>query len=544
MSEVLEIPIDRIKVEEGHNPRSDFDLKSIEELSKSIAQRGVLQPISVRQEGEVYFLISGERRLRASQGVLKTIPAIVANGRSGDQGERLIDALIENIQRKDISVADEVAGYRRLKEDHGWDAKRIAHETGFPQNRVTLRMALLALPQDAIDSAAALPERSRKVLIKLAGLHPGGAGEIAKWLRDQAAEVQSDFGKQPCATLRGWKCISAVPFMVEGGYYKADGFQLDEEVHKLREELDKGYGVQITVTPGLLNRAAQLQACVEVPDGRIAGGWDVCCELAATAVKQTAADLEKRTSEAEAWRDHGGSSSKVVVDPETGKVAEDERAKEIRSQRHKEQQESREKAIAFNDALGPELLQRCAKVDMTAGIARVLCHFALQADGDDWAERGLRYIHPNGRIDEGGKVAKYVEGPAAAKLLKDWVGSPRKAEEIIGRTLCVILASRLADADAVAQSNKRGVGASSYGVVWDEAVIDSELDKLIRKVLPKAVLDRIDERAASSSSEVDDQEDDAGDDSDLEGHVSDDAGDEDLVEGPSEDDILGDPADE
>jgi ParB/RepB/Spo0J family partition protein len=529
MSEVIEIPIEKIRVEEGHNPRSDFDVKSIEALSKSIEQRGVLSPISVRQDGDEYFLIAGERRLRAAQGVLKTIPAIIANGRSGQADERLIDALIENIQREDLSVADEVSGYRKLKEAHGWDAKRIAHETGFAQNRVTKRMQLLVLPDDAIDAAASVPERARVQLVKLAGLDSGGAGEVARWLADQSEDTKSEFGKVPGRYLDGFKCTSGVPFLVERGYYDASTFQLSAERHAVREELDThGYGVKITIGPRIVNAAKQLQAGTDLADCYVIGGWEVCCELAGQALEHTKAESEKRAEQYASSYDTGTAQSRVVVDPETGqKVEDDGRKKEIRSERNKQAQQEREAAIAFNEALAPHIVQKGASLKLTAANARLLSFFVLQAHGTEWCARGLRYIHPNGRVNpesEDGKsrVAKYVESGANAQLLRDWIGAARKAEEILSRTLTVIAAAKLADNTAVAQSNRIGFEPNTYMGVFDQPVVEDDLDKLIRQLLPKSLLDRIDERAAASSSAADDG---AGDDGehDDEGHVSDDA---------------------
>ena len=107
-------------------PRVRFDEESLGELAASITEVGVLQPIVVRPgepEG-TYVLIAGERRVRAAAAAgLTSIPAVI---RSAESDERyLTEALIENVQRKDLSALEEAAAYRNLLEDFG-----MTHEAG------------------------------------------------------------------------------------------------------------------------------------------------------------------------------------------------------------------------------------------------------------------------------------------------------------------------------------------------------------------------------------------------------------------------------
>lgn len=128
-------------------PRVHFDDETLSGLAASIIEVGVLQPIVVRPgepEG-TYVLIAGERRLRAAAlAGLPTIPAVI---RSAESDERyLSEALIENVQRKDLSPLEEAAAYRNLLEDFGMTHEQVAGRVGKSRSAVTNTLRLLQLP--------------------------------------------------------------------------------------------------------------------------------------------------------------------------------------------------------------------------------------------------------------------------------------------------------------------------------------------------------------------------------------------------------------
>jgi ParB family chromosome partitioning protein len=128
-------------------PRVRFDEESLGELAASITEVGVLQPIVVRPgepEG-TYVLIAGERRVRAAATAgLTSIPAVI---RSAESDERyLSEALIENVQRKDLSPLEEAAAYRNLLEDFGMTHEQVASRVGKSRSAVTNTLRLLQLP--------------------------------------------------------------------------------------------------------------------------------------------------------------------------------------------------------------------------------------------------------------------------------------------------------------------------------------------------------------------------------------------------------------
>ena len=140
---VREVEVARIRPN-PNQPRVQFDEEALDELSESIRQRGVLQPILLRPEGEDYMIIAGERRWRAAQRArLHAIPAIV---RDIDESTTSEIALIENIQRLDLNPLEEAEGYRQLIQRHGHtqdEVGRIVHKS---RSHVANLLRLLDLP--------------------------------------------------------------------------------------------------------------------------------------------------------------------------------------------------------------------------------------------------------------------------------------------------------------------------------------------------------------------------------------------------------------
>ena len=140
---VREIDIARIRPN-PNQPRVHFSEQAIDELAQSIAERGVLQPILLRPQGDGFEIVAGERRWRAAQKArLHTIPAIV---RDIDEGSMAELALIENVQREDLNAVEEAEGYRQLIERHGHtqeDVGRIVHKS---RSHVANLLRLLDLP--------------------------------------------------------------------------------------------------------------------------------------------------------------------------------------------------------------------------------------------------------------------------------------------------------------------------------------------------------------------------------------------------------------
>ena len=141
---VREIEVSRIRPN-PNQPRVHFDEDALDELADSIRQRGVLQPILLRPDGEDFMIIAGERRWRAAQRArLHAIPAIV---REIDESTTSEIALIENIQRQDLNPLEEADGYKQLIQRHGHtqdEVGRIVHKS---RSHVANLLRLLDLPE-------------------------------------------------------------------------------------------------------------------------------------------------------------------------------------------------------------------------------------------------------------------------------------------------------------------------------------------------------------------------------------------------------------
>jgi ParB family chromosome partitioning protein len=133
-----------------YQPRSDFDKATLEDLSRSILEKGVIQPVTVRRVDGEYQLISGERRLRAAQHAgLERIPAYIIEVR--DDGELLELALIENTQRDELNAIEIAHAYRRLIDERNLTQDDVARKVGKDRATVSNFLRLLKLPEKIKD---------------------------------------------------------------------------------------------------------------------------------------------------------------------------------------------------------------------------------------------------------------------------------------------------------------------------------------------------------------------------------------------------------
>jgi len=128
-------------------PRRDFNNNSLDELSKSIKEKGVITPITIRESNKGYEIIAGERRWRAAKKAkLKSIPAYILN--IGDEAEMMEVALIENIQREDLNPIEEAEGYAVLYSKYSLSHDGIAKTIGKKRTTISNALRLLKLPPE------------------------------------------------------------------------------------------------------------------------------------------------------------------------------------------------------------------------------------------------------------------------------------------------------------------------------------------------------------------------------------------------------------
>jgi ParB family chromosome partitioning protein len=150
-------------------PRRVFDDDAIHRLADSVRADGIVQPIVVRDTGDGYEIVAGERRWRAARiAGLRTIPSIV---RSADERELLILALAENVAREDLNPVDQARAYAVLADELDLSQTEIARRVGKSRPAVANTMRLLELPDEVLDlvSAGALSEGHGRALLQAAG---------------------------------------------------------------------------------------------------------------------------------------------------------------------------------------------------------------------------------------------------------------------------------------------------------------------------------------------------------------------------------------
>lgn len=163
----LLVPLSEI-IPNPEQPRIHFKPEDLEDLTNSIKEHGILQPLTVtRRIDGGYELIAGERRFRASKlAGLEKVPVIIREG-NHDMNQKLVLALIENIQRADLNAMEEARGYQRLMEEFGLTQDEVAKRVGKARSTVANTLRLLTLPQvirDGLSAGAIAPGSARAIL--------------------------------------------------------------------------------------------------------------------------------------------------------------------------------------------------------------------------------------------------------------------------------------------------------------------------------------------------------------------------------------------
>ena len=139
-------------VRNKYQPRKKFEKENIEELTNSIRERGIIQPIIVRKsddQDDKFEIVAGERRWQAAQNAgLHDVPAVVIKA---DNLKSLEFAIIENVQRKDLNPIEEAEGYKRLIDNFNYDQEKVAKFIGKSRAHISNCLRLLSLPKEVID---------------------------------------------------------------------------------------------------------------------------------------------------------------------------------------------------------------------------------------------------------------------------------------------------------------------------------------------------------------------------------------------------------
>ena len=164
--EVIKISVEEI-IPNTYQPRKYFNEDALLELSQSIKQHGIIQPLTVRKCGDIFELVAGERRLRAAKlAKLVEVPCIVME-MSDIQSAQI--ALLENLQREDLNFIEEAEAYSSLISDHKFTQEQIAVQIGKKQSTIANKLRLLKLSSKVRELCVdnSLTERHARALLSL-----------------------------------------------------------------------------------------------------------------------------------------------------------------------------------------------------------------------------------------------------------------------------------------------------------------------------------------------------------------------------------------
>ncbi len=163
---ISQLPVEEIEPNPTQ-PRRYFDADALQELSSSIAEFGVLNPLTVRRRADRYELVAGERRLRAAKlAGLTSVPCLIVDV---DMEESGLLAMVENIQREDLDFVEEAKGMANLMRLFGMSQEDLARRLGRSQSAVANKLRLLKLPRDVLAALRenGLTERHGRALLRL-----------------------------------------------------------------------------------------------------------------------------------------------------------------------------------------------------------------------------------------------------------------------------------------------------------------------------------------------------------------------------------------
>ena len=463
-----EAPIEKIAVEEGFNPRSEFDEGSLAELEASIRQSGVVTALTVKSDGNGgYVLVAGERRLRAAKRAgLKSVPVMVIDGEGA-----LAASIVENLIRADLDPIEEAGALARLAEaeqlgTHRKIAKRIGKSSAY----VSERLRLLKLPEavQAQIAAGKVPVAAERDLRRVAAVSPEVAMAICQIVA--AGEIEGPdllerFGDVLHAVARSES--SGAPTMFDANRHLriADLIEDPEQQAALVErvralspyESAESAGVRLSEAEVDAARAAGCLLEHEVDHGEWSTTLSYVCDLG------FAADLVVRAierMEAEA-AERGSAESEQA--PVTGSPNEEEQRAERRAEREKAKRKAA-RARRRNLDLGVALLaRRGAKSRKEHSLARAQALATLVLEGNrELVAAGLRLALPQLqevevktlKSGEQREKVTYADTDACSAYLAARVSEARSEREVLELLADALLAAFLVDPAELAQSRR------------------------------------------------------------------------------------------
>jgi ParB/RepB/Spo0J family partition protein len=466
------VEIDKIKIDEDFNPRSDFDERSLTELEASIRQTGLVTALTVRPNGDGYVLIAGQRRLIAAKRAgLETVPVVVREGT-----DALAAAIAENLIRADLDPIEEANALARIAEAEKLAThKQLAERVGKSSAYVSERLRLLALPEAAQLQIAAgkVPVAAERELRKAAEVSPAIAECACKLVARgeiEGRDLMERFDEVLHAVAESG--LREKPAMVEVGHgVLLSQLVADPAQHKaLAERINATQRYRDEEDPYLHLAEAEVDAA------RAAGclleyevereGWTARASYLCDA--ELAADIAVRA--VERLEKEAAKRAKQLAS-EAGSNGEVESTEEVQERVSRERREGREeakkeaiRARTFNLDLGRKLVARrgaATRKEHSLARARALAELVL-ADNPNLAARGLRLVLPQLqevetktlKSGESRETVSYHDAPACEAYLRNRIEEARTPNEILELLADALVAALSADERELAQSRR------------------------------------------------------------------------------------------
>lgn len=217
-----------------HQPRQQFDKEALQELVASIKRKGILTPITVRNDAGNYILIAGERRLRAAKlAGLSEIPAYIIDVEN--DAEMMEMALIENIQRENLNPIEEAEAYAVLNSKYGLSQDAVARSVGKKRVTVTNSLRLLNLPPEIKES------------IKMGEISAGHGRAILMMKTTRAMVKLWQLVVKKNLSVRGAETLAKANISSKSGF-KTRKKEIDPRIKHLEDELISALGTKVKLT--------------------------------------------------------------------------------------------------------------------------------------------------------------------------------------------------------------------------------------------------------------------------------------------------------
>jgi len=528
--ELRMLPLSRIKVVDGFNPRTDVERAQIDQLARSLGERGMLQPVLVQppDENGDYALTDGNRRvLAAAQAGIMELPAYVRT--TDERTGGLDDALIANLASIRLNSLEEALGFRRLR-DARLTAREIAHRVpGMSERLVRERLRILELPEELWPKVAdaTIPLGAVDALANLAAVHAGLPAVAVKRVLDgpaqqwDAATTWADVAADPVGVVIGGydEQLADLPddVYVAGQGYPVERFGLDDEAQKNLDRLCEFLpGIEpaefvLRFDSAAVEQATALGAAHSSHNGyeHLIVGQDVADQLASdyiAACLKTQRENARRVEASRPAADQGGTGA-------AHEPLDEEAQREAARQQRAEEKAAREAAAVRNEELGLALVKHLSKVKVDDRVLQVLLAADVGSQLGKIATRGARYGFPgwvtHTERKSGAVKRDYLSPTEAEAKAHEYLAGAKTTTEIAGRTLALIAMACHADESAVAQSQRSffGLRFTTYGgkgLPWGAEVVEL-LDELLIDKLPAAIAEPIrvarDERIAAREEE-------------------------------------------